>query len=51
MKQDNNVLKRGLVRIPKEKLLEYSKMPIIARLKWLEEANKFVKAVGKKRGA
>lgn len=44
----SNVLKKGLIRIPSKKLLEYSKMPLLARLKWLEEANEFVKAVGKR---
>lgn len=41
----NNVLKKGLVRIPNKKLLEYSKIPLSARLKWLEEANEFVRAL------
>ncbi|MFA5103559.1 MAG: hypothetical protein WC527_00035 [Candidatus Margulisiibacteriota bacterium] len=45
MKQTNNIFKKGLVKIPKEKLLEYSKMPLSARLKWLEEANEFVKSI------
>ncbi len=48
MKQNNNPLKKGIVKISKGKLLEYSRMPLSARLKWLEEANEFVRAVGKK---
>jgi hypothetical protein len=31
--------------IDPERLLEFSKMPVKARLEWLEEANKFVRSI------
>lgn len=34
--------------IEKERLLELSKMPIAARLNWLEEANRFINSVSGK---
>ncbi|MFH1710024.1 MAG: hypothetical protein ABH860_02990 [bacterium] len=30
----------------KKRLIEFSKMPIVARLNWLEEANQFINSVG-----
>jgi hypothetical protein len=30
----------------KKRLVEFSKMPIVARLNWLEEANRFISSVG-----
>jgi hypothetical protein len=32
--------------IDKKRLIEFSKMPIVARLNWLEEANRFINSVG-----
>lgn len=45
MSAENKEFKKGVIRIPKEKLLEYSKMSIISRFRWLEEANKFISAI------
>jgi hypothetical protein len=33
------------LKLDKERLFEYSKMPIVSRLNWLEEANKFLHSV------
>jgi len=32
--------------IDKKRLIEFSKMSIVARLNWLEEANRFISSVG-----
>lgn len=34
--------------IDKKRLIEFSKMPIAARLNWLEEANRFINSAGGK---
>lgn len=45
MKKKTAIAQKYSFKIDRERLLEFSKMPIVARLKWLEEALRFTASI------